>query len=307
MPSGADRPALILHGMHGLGDNLHQRAVVRELLKTRQVWIFTAWPQLYWDLDAHPLPLGSPLRWMAANETRMADLYGPGLPAGAPSVACRYPVGDVKQTGSVLGAMSRCCGVPLGDFRLPVAPAWAALADALWAQWKPAKPVLIYRPLVVRVESRIGYAARNPDHAAYHALISAIRDRYFVVSIADLMPGKEWLVGPQIEADATYHAGELNVEAIAAITARAALVFCSPGFMIVMAQAVGTPVVCTFGGFECADSFSAGARFTPTLSIEPRIPCNCWDHGCMHSKQIDMPRALARLNAFILDPTCKSS
>ena len=106
---------------------------------------------------------------------------------------------------------------------------------------------------------------------------------------------------PPIGADVEFHHGELDFETLAALTARAALVYCSPCFLTVLAQAVETPLVCVFGGFEGANSFAAGARFSPWLPIEPINPCACWTWNCRHDKTIDLAAAAAKIERFIRD------
>ena len=300
---------MILRSMHGLGDNLHIRSVVRELMRDNELWLRTPWPQIFHDFEGlHLLRLEPTLRVMADNQNRCARLYPsvvdsvqriPGFGAPPPyakEIGIAYPPADVKKYGSVLGAMSAFCNVPLGDFRMPVPEEWINQARALPIDW--TRPLAIYRPLVERIESR-GYAVRNPDHAAYHELISAIRDRYFVVSIASLSPRNEWTVGPQITADLEFHEGELWLETIIGLTRLAHLVFSAPGFMAILAQAVGTPAVTVFGGFEDHRSFSAGARYSSWLPIEPIHPCACWSHDCKHSKEIDLPLAHERISEFL--------
>ena len=65
---------------------------------------------------------------------------------------------------------------------------------------------MVLRPLVERTEWR-GCAARNPDPVAYAALYNSIRDRFFVVSLADLVPGVEEMV-TDLDADICLHKGE---------------------------------------------------------------------------------------------------
>jgi hypothetical protein len=296
---------LILHGMHGIGDNLHERAIVRELMREYEVWLLTSWPQMYWDLvpALHLLPLSSPIPWMAKNEQRCAEMFSTiAPPADAPVIRCAYPFPDARAT-SVLAAMAKTCGVAVGDFRLPIAPAWECKADALLARWRPDRPLLITRPLLTVTDKRrprSGEAkiARNPDRGAYAELFTGIRERYFVMSIADALPGHERVL-VQLGADVGFHHGELDFETVAALTARAALVYCSPCFLTVLAQAVGTPQICVFGGFEAANSFTPGARFTPWLPIEPLEPCRCWSYACRHDKTIDLVAAAANIELFI--------
>jgi len=66
-----------------------------------------------------------------------------------------------------------------------------------------------------------------------------------------------------------------------------------------VAQAVETPSVCVFGGYENGTSFSSGARYARHLAIEPITPCQCFKHDHACQKQVDMPLAVARLQAFI--------
>lgn len=297
------RPLYIV-GMHGLGDNLHQRSIVRAYLaKGRDVWLETPWPQVYHDLAGPRVKLvdkGSSLRTQAKNaRSNRAAFTRQRPPPSVDVLRQNYPPALVRSEGSVLGAMSKVAGVPVGDFRLPIPKAWREKADAWIRRWKPDKPLMIYRPLVERTEWG-GCKARNPDYAAYDALFESIRRAFFVVSVADLSPGKEWLAHERDtdRNDIRCHAGELDFETLAALTEMAALVFTSPGFAAVLGQAVGTPTVVISGGYEDGTSFSAGAALTPTLAIAPINACNCFrhDHDC--PKEIDMEDALPQLAMF---------
>jgi|GEM_PF-593022 len=300
------RPLYIV-GMQGLGDCIHQRSIVRAYLaKGREVWLETPWPQIYHDLVGPKLKLvnkGSSLRTQAKNAAANRGLFVRGGPPHSCDVLRQhYPPQVVRDEGSVLGAMSKVAGVPVGDFRLPIPKAWREKADAWIRKWKPDKPLMIYRPLVERTEWG-GCKARNPDDGHYENLIESIRDDFFIVSVADLVPGKEWLAPsqagiPHRAGHVELHNGELDFETLAALTEMASLVFCSPGFAAVLGQAVGTPTVVVSGGYEDGTSFSAGAVYTPTLPIAPVNACNCFrhDHDC--DKRIDMPAEMDRLALF---------
>lgn len=299
-------------GMHGLGDNLHQRSIVRAYLaKGREVWLETPWPQVYHDLAGPRLKLvdkGSSLRTQAKNaRANRAAFTRQRPPPSVDVLRQNYPPALVRSESSVLGAMSKVAGVPVGDFRLPIPKAWREKADAWIRRWKPDKPLMIYRPLVERTEWG-GCKARNPDHLAYGELFREAAQHFHVVSVADLQPGKEWSVDPSAEdyADTICHLGELDFETLAALTEMAALVFTSPGFAAVLGQAVGTPTIVVSGGYEDGTSFAAGAALTPTLAIAPIDACNCFrhDHDC--PKEIDMVEAGARLAGFLIH-NCKES
>lgn len=290
---------LLVRGMHGLGDNFHQRALMREWMKTREVWLETPWPCLYRDIAGlHVVSKGSGLRTQAKNALRERDRYDPQQPpAGCEEVRISYSPWGVRKYGSVLAAMCRQSGLDIGDFTLPIPVEWTHRAKGLLARWNTSKPILIFRPLIERTEWS-GCASRNPDHAAYARLLASVRDRFFVVSVADTVPGVEWIVGHEVDADASYHAGELDVEILVGVFGLASMVFASPGFAVVMAQAVGTPVTVVLGGYESGYSFSAGAVHTPTLAIDPIEPCDCFSHTHRCKKAIDIPAAVGRLRKF---------
>ena len=118
--------------MHGLGDNVHQRAVVRHLLASHpstKFWLKTPWPCLYHDLVGDRLHLIDPstsLRTQRKNSIREQARYVPP-PRASPGSGCEvsYKPELVQQTGSVLGAMIRTTlgyDIDDADFRLPVPP-----------------------------------------------------------------------------------------------------------------------------------------------------------------------------------------
>lgn len=300
MDTAVTGAALVVQGMHGMGDNLHQRAIIRQWMRTRTVYLETPWPCIYHDLVGERLRLvkkTTSLRTQAKNLRREDAKYQKGpSPAGAKTVRVWYTRDQVRRTGSVLAAMIEGVGLDYAsaDFRMPVPDDWAAPALAT------DKPIMLYRPLVERPEWG-GCASRNPDYDAYRALFDAIRDRFHVVSVADLVPNVEWIVGKRIDADTEFHEGQLSFEGLAALAKRAALVYCSPGFAMLLGQAVGTPTLCVFGGYENSSSISAGARHTPTLGIDPIVPCDCFDHHHAHQKAINVPIATERVRQFVED------
>lgn len=302
----AGQTMLRIEGMHGLGDNLHQRAIIRQLLTRHDfgtVQLETPWPSVYHDLVGsrfavvHKL---SSLRTQAKNAKREAAKYSASSIEPTQRMRVWYTPDEVRARGSVLSAMvaSAGCDASLADFRLPIPPAWHVAADELIATFETTRPLLIVRPLVVRPEWS-GCAARNPDAATYATLFAAIRSHFFVVSIADLEPGKEWLASDMGAPDVAFHEGQLPFETLAALFARAALVYCSPGFAVILAQAVGTPSICVFGGYENSKSFTGGARFAPYLGVDPINSCQCFKHGHACDKRVDVPAAIERCNAFL--------
>ena len=288
--------SLYVVGMHGLGDNLHQRGVLRQV--EGDIWLETSWPSVYHDMpNVRCVKKGTRLRTQLKNAERQADRFVVEAPASR-NMRIWYTPHQVRACGSVLAAMCAGAGVShdAADFRLPVPQDWIDQAREFVG--RPDKPILVYRPLVERTEWR-GCAARNPDARAYAELFQSVRERFQVVSVADLVPGAEWAVSEPIEADAEFHAGELHFEALAGLFAMAGLVWASPGFAVPLAQAVETPVVCVFGGYESSRSFSSGARYSRYLGIDTRHPCECFAHHHACRKDIDIDAARQRITDFL--------
>jgi hypothetical protein len=300
------KSSLLVHGMHGLGDNLHQRAIIRALLKRDyQIALETAWPCVYHDLagpDLRFIRKPAALRAQLKNAVReSAKFTAPIMPHhGGRAVQITYRPSGIPQmpSNTFLEAMFASVGIQedyaSADFRLPIPPEWIAPTI------ETTKPIMIYRPLVVRPEWR-GSGIRNADPDNYAELVAMVRDSFFVVSVADLEENREWIVGPQLIADATFHHGELSFETMAALVAKAALVYTSSGFPAILGPAVGAPTVSVQGGLEPAAWHADGAKYSPYLGIDTLAPCNCGVGHCDRhcTKKLDMPRARAAVAEFV--------
>lgn len=312
------KPALHVQGMHGLGDSLHQRAVMRQLMQRYSVTLETSWPSVYDDLIAAGLkvtrrPIGLRTQTKNANRGSEAAKFtarDPRVPVGA-GMRISYGGGAVMKTESktVLEAMCHATGTDYltADYRLDIPDAWTqALFATLGAL--PARaadnPWLVYRPLVARPEWR-GSIIRNANPDAYAKLFQLIRDTFFVVSVADLEPGREWLApGPQLRRpDITLHAGELTFETLAALFKHSDLVYTSSGFAAILGPAVGTSTISIVGGYESIGCHSSGARFAPYLAIGPQAECGCWTSQCRQvcDKAIDVNTGADRMRAFMAE------
>lgn len=287
---------ILVQGMLGLGDNIHQRAVIRQLIQQHHVSLETPYPCIYHDLLGPQLDLvnrRTNLRTQTKNAAREADKFRRRPAHWVKKHRIWYTHDQIKQKGGFLAAMCHNSNLPVGDFSLPVPDAWKQKAiDLIGHQ---TKPIMVYRPLVARREWD-GCHQRNPDAQAYVTLARSIRDRYCMVSVADLEEGKEWTVSDPMGADYEFHAGEMDVEAIAGLMSLSSLVFCSPGFALVMAQAVGARLVAVFGGHESGRLYDHGDP--DHLFIEPIHPCECFSKSHPCDKSIDLDAAVVRLAEF---------
>jgi|ERR1017187_6351564 hypothetical protein len=310
------KPGLHIQGMHGLGDCLHQRAILRQLMRTRDVTLETSWPAIYHDLIAEGLHVSRrpvALRTQTKNASRESESakFSSRHQFVRAGMRIAYGGGQVLDTPSktVLEVMCNVTGTSFAeaDYRLPIPLEWFDQLQKIIPDWtqKGPKPLLVYRPLVARPEWR-GSMARNADPGAYNELLNSIRDKFYVISVADLGDGAEWIVGPDAKADLSFHKGELVFEALAALFKLADLVFTSSGFPAILGPAVGTPTISVVGGYEDYRCHDSGAKFSPYLAIGPRAGCSCWTSACRKvcDKSVDLDAAKEKINAFV-SQTCR--
>ena len=307
------KPPLHIQGMHGMGDCLHQRAVLRQLMQRHDVTLETSWPAMYHDLMADGLhvarrPVG--LRTQTKNAARESETakFSSRHPLLRAGMRISYTGQQVLASPSktILEVMCNVTGTSFAeaDYQLPVPDAWHALLfERLNREGLPGsaeKPWMFYRPLVARPEWR-GSMARNADPGAYNELYRSIRDQFFVVSVADLGGGVEQIVGPPADADVTLHQGELVFEALAALAQQSDLVFTSSGFASILGPAVGTPTISVVGCYEDPRCHDSGAKFSPYLSIGPENPKACWTSACRGpcNKTLNMEAARAAVLKFV--------
>lgn len=264
--------ALHVVTMYGLGDNIYSRPVVRDIAGRRPVWLETPWPEIYEDLPVRfvrprPTKLRTQTRNMDRQPARRWD-----EPRGE-TVTLRYDAGELAH-GSILRAL---------EIVLPPAgPLEIDLPDPGPSPVLSERPIAVVRPVTVRREWM--NPARNPlpeyvTEAAAHLRAAG----YHVVSVADLEPDVEWLVGEAPPADTVLHAGELHVSALLALVQRAAVCVGGVGWLAPAALAAGTSLVVIAGGH--------GAYNAPEMVMDPRMDtsrvrwlvpdryCRCRAHG----------------------------
>ena len=305
---------IVIRGHLGFGDCIHQRAIVRTLHEHgEQVLLETFYWSMYRDLQEQglllrPIP-GHPPR-VRESEVHWDSV---SVPFTAPKYKMRYNAATVHQHGSILAAQYACANLKMPerpDFSLPVPYSWRDMVRERIGVIK--KPLMVYRPLVLN--NLFHCEQRLPSVDAYALLFASIRDRYHVVSVANLGDYGEHIVGSEMDADTKFHRGELSFEELAGLYAEADLAFTCAGYAPVLAQAVGTRTVIVYGGHEgYRTTNSVGAHLAPTLAIEPRDVCECHgghysrgpggglvkptrDHEC--NKEIDLTAALAQLKNF---------
>src|SRR6266404_991336 len=110
------KPVIYVKGMGGLGDNIHQRAMIRQWMTKFDVWLETPYPNVYLDFISlglkckhHKTTLRSPSENVVLNE----HLYSPLLPPVTLTTRqVWWRAYSVKLLGSVLASMIKESSAP---------------------------------------------------------------------------------------------------------------------------------------------------------------------------------------------------
>ncbi|MEO8101338.1 MAG: hypothetical protein ABI790_02360 [Betaproteobacteria bacterium] len=281
------KPAILLHGMLGLGDNIYQRAVIRELTATREVWLATPWPQLYADLPVRCVKPETRLRTQAKNIARVdagGDACGHAW-ASPPRTLRPQRVTYAGAGGTMLAALCAALGVAADRLTFDLPP----LPPPLPSPDRPRRPYIVIRPATIRSEWPA--AARNPAPEYLARAADVLREHFHLVSVADLARDVEWPVGPLPVADETFHGGELAIGQLLALVAGAAGVVGGVGWIVPAAIAARVPLFLIFGGW--GKDNGPQRIFDPRLdtalveSVLPQRFCRCGDRDHRCDKTID--------------------
>ena len=221
-------------GYHGLGDNIFQRPFLKYY---PGAYLRTPWPELYQDLNVKPVRTETRLRTQQKNETRSAVQWYPEPNEQHTNVG--YGPQDFRVYGSIINTLRHQFNVtgPL-QFDLP-----SYGQDPLRISGR----VAVIRPVTVRAEWDSTSRGCNPEYICQAAEL--LRSRGFhVVSVADLEPGKEWIVGDTPKADTYYHHGELSITQLMSLIERADVVVTPVGWAVPASIAYQTPCFVVAGG-----------------------------------------------------------
>lgn len=258
------RPMLI-RGMKGLGDNIYQRGFVSRL---HGCYVETPWPELYSDLPVHCVRISTTLRTQRLNvqRSKYAWVSGPHNPR-----MIRIGYGSLElNRGSIISTMRSQFGVD-PEFDLPKFDAPQTVMQAAGG-----RKIAVIRPHTVRSEWRNEARGPNPEYLVDAASILRARG-YYVVSVAHLAAGAEWIVGHAPEADLVLHHGELGIAELLGLIRTAAIVVGGVGWIVPACIAARTPLYCVLGGHG---GHNAPGKITDPCMDLSRV---CWaipDHYC---------------------------
>lgn len=253
---------MIIHSMKGLGDNIYQRAFLKNMPGT--IYLDTPWPELVADLPhVQCVKPQTNLRTQAKNIARHSTWEVPSP---------RQPARHIRYgTEGIIRGMTASFGVMPGAFDLPPLPP------------SPEKgKYVVVRPATVRSEWRAD--TRNPDPWYIQwASVQAHSRGYRVISVADLEVGKEWIVGNAPMASKYYHKGELPVEQLLSLVANAAAVIGGIGWLVPAALSAKVPawIICGGQGGFNAPELICPAESTITFAVPDNFcRCKLKQHNC---------------------------
>lgn len=250
-----DHRPLYVQGMKGLGDNIMQRPFIKAAAEREPiVYLQTPWPELFADLpNVRPVRSATRLRTQAKNEARSAIAWSP-IPARAQRVVLSYTSRDLA-AGSVSQAFERA--LPLGStpyvMDLPAVGQSPRISTG-------GKPLAVIRPATIRAEWT--NPARNPRPEYICQIAEALAPTHFVVCVADLEVGKEWLAGHMPVCDLAFMHGELSTMDVLALMASADVLVGGVGFLVPAALALKVPAFVVLGG--------QGGHNAPEVIVDPR-------------------------------------
>jgi len=200
---------IYIKGMHGLGDNIYQRGFIKHFKE--EVYLETPWPQIYQGLDH--IKFVKPITKLR-TQSKNINKEDPNIkwvtidPEKADRKIKPFYGGIAKFRG-IIGEMQRCFDIKPNGFDLP-----DFRSEFPWIQ--ELGEFALIRPATERKEWL--NAARNPKPEYIAQSADILKSQGIkIVSIADIKPNEEWLVGKEPYSDVKFHGGELNVKELLAL------------------------------------------------------------------------------------------
>lgn len=254
MSSCVRLPTRCLHlwGRTGLGDTIYLRPVARAASKRfDEVYVSTAWPELFSDMPVHCVRSGSGLRCQTKNADKRANRFVE-LPSGVQGRELKYGWKELRKS-NIMVQMERDAGVVCSPLRFDLPPLPHSPVQGKYA---------VVRPVSIREDWP--NPGRNPLPEYIGRAASILKESgWTVVSVGDLEDGKENLVGEPIPADIRYERGELDTLDLLALIQNAGVVVGGVGFIVPAVVATQTPAVIVGGG--------QGACNSPKAVLDPRM------------------------------------
>jgi hypothetical protein len=285
--------------MQGLGDNIYQRAFVKQLTRQATVTLETAWPELYADLPVGFVNPNTRLRTQAKNARRAKIRWIPRPPRPAYMIRNSY-VKALRDKRTIINGMEESFGLHFNpaDFDLPALPISPIQTD---------KPIAFVRPVTVRREWL--NLARNPLPEYITALVAALRPTHHIAVVADIEPPEESAVEPLPRGHSNFIRGELPAMAMLALLSISDIVIGGVGFIVPASLALKRDCFVVLGG--------NGGHAAPQLILDPRLDCSriafatpkdfCPCTNMRHECRKAIPDLMAQFSRFLDARHCGKS
>lgn len=271
---------LLVDGMLGLGDNIYQTPIIRELARQNQVYLRTPWPQLYRDMGKN-LHLGrveTKLRTQGKNQ-----LKNPIPPCKFPDFYRRIRLSYVpyqRKGVAFYRGLILAAGLNGFDYQLKLRPTC-----------QNRKDYAVIRPATFRQEWKA--LSRNPKPEYIQFAIDQLEKKGIeTIVVADIDPPHEVYDGPRPNASRYYEFGELGLEEMIELIYRARVVVGGVGFIVPLCIAIGTPAIIIHGGVggcSAPSLIDAPGEGRPT-HVLPESYCLCQSHSHPCNKDLDISK-----------------
>ncbi len=240
----------------GIGDNLYARPFVKLLAAQRDndVYVETNLPHLISDLNVKFIRPQVSHRTQA-KELAYAqalgieftypkfDTFDTYVPKFERTIDYHYNYVDLKAHGHVSSIEKRFGFEPGSTYPVFDLP---SLPDH-YLQLPTDKKIAVVRPVTHRNEFHCTSRSPNPHYVNWCARVLR-SSGYYVISIADVEIGSEWMEGDEPPADMKFHRGELGILGVLSLLQRADIVIGGAGFIVPAAVCAGANLFLILGG-----------------------------------------------------------
>jgi len=267
---------MYIRGMKGLGDNIYQRAFIKNIKE--DVYLETAWPQIYQGLEnVKYIRPNTKLRTQAKNVLKddpnivWEDIELDKV-KNVKQIHYSRPIGFRgirKELAVSFGVKATRFDLP--DFR----------SEFPWIQ--DLGEYALIRPSTERKEWF--NSARNPKPEYIARSAEILKDIGIkIISIGDINMIDEWLVSPEPYADIKFHDGQLGVKELLALTQSARYTVGGVGWIVPVSLCYNNPAWIVLGGHGMFNSPEA-IMYRQKNSVAFAMPdkfCRCIDmrHDC---------------------------
>jgi hypothetical protein len=266
---------VLLRTHNGFGDVIYERPVVERIAeREEQVYLATAWPEVFRDLPLRFVKADTRLAWSTAHMEAQTPETWSELPRGVQTLDLRlHRLRGLLKSRSMVDLMAQVARVSVRAMSLPPLPA------------SPVKEgrLAVVRPVTLRKDWKHESRTPRPEYMVDAAAL--LRDQgYFVVSVAGISDAEPYLGEPPF-AHRRFDRGELGPLELLALVKAADVVVTGPGWAVPAALAAGMPLVVIAGG---AGGTNGPAGLVPSwyrgpvtwIKPDPYCPCIQREHAC---------------------------